>query len=62
MRRGESSYSGRDANGNPSGFATMPTVSAGEEPAYYPAKCNHCGDTIKGKRELNRHMTQKHPA
>ena len=61
MRRGESSYIGRDANGAPSGFATMPTVGAGEEPAYYPARCEYCGERLDDKKHMTLHMRQRHP-
>lgn len=62
MRRGESSYIGRDADGNPSGFARMRKVSAGDTVDRFPVECSHCSDEIGSQREMNRHMTREHPA
>ena len=62
MRHGESHYLGRDADGNPSGYATRRQVSAGEQPGHFPVDCGHCGEQLDDQRELQAHMRQEHPA
>lgn len=50
MRRGESSYIGRDADGNPSGFATLPTGDPGEVVSA-PTKLQLAERTLDKARE-----------
>lgn len=58
MRDGASSYIGADADGNPSGFARLPTFFAGEVPNRFPVQCAHCREVLRKLAEFQTHNAQ----